>query len=63
MTARLPKSPAICPRITLAADSHCCALQVAKSLAETVLTAPGQQVKVLRVSPVSVPASAYQSAP
>lgn len=28
-------------------------VQVAKSLAETVLTPPGQQVKVLRVSPVS----------
>jgi hypothetical protein len=30
-------------------------MQVAKSLAETVLTPPGQQVKVLRVSPVSTP--------
>lgn len=31
---------------------------MAKSLAETVLTAPGQQVKVLRISPVSTPATA-----
>lgn len=36
---------------------------MAKSLAETVLTPPGQQVKVLRVSPVSTPATVRATQP